>query len=304
MEEKDYLGLSLTLLPPSSSPSPQPSSSSCNHRPPQWRHLLLPHAGIDVNQTPPSARNSEASAPLSPREISSSSAKRTSGAVSDEDEDGDGDGDGGRKKLRLSKEQSAVLEESFKEHSTLNPVSSRIDLKAEARAGQAAASTAAAGGSVVPKPAREDQVEADGGGLRAPPPVLPRPDGGEPAAAERSPGTASSEAVAAVLHAHDAPDHPHPLPFLRANLFRRHTDFLVQEPPSAAGGGAAPVPPPPPAVWRRSSVAADSAPSLVPGRSSAALLMTARRACMLSILLVSVEMCDERIRMSRVELVW
>jgi homeobox-leucine zipper protein len=27
-----------------------------------------------------------------------------------------------RKKLRLSKEQSALLEESFKEHSTLNPV--------------------------------------------------------------------------------------------------------------------------------------------------------------------------------------
>lgn len=39
--------------------------------------------------------------------------------VSDE-EDG---GDGSRKKLRLSKEQSAVLEESFKEHNTLNPVS-------------------------------------------------------------------------------------------------------------------------------------------------------------------------------------
>lgn len=41
-----------------------------------------------------------------------------SGGMSDE-EDG---GDGSRKKLRLSKDQSAVLEESFKEHSTLNPV--------------------------------------------------------------------------------------------------------------------------------------------------------------------------------------
>lgn len=38
--------------------------------------------------------------------------------VSDEDE-----GETTRKKLRLSKEQSAVLEESFKEHNTLNPVS-------------------------------------------------------------------------------------------------------------------------------------------------------------------------------------
>ena len=38
--------------------------------------------------------------------------------ASDED-----DGGSARKKLRLSKEQSAFLEESFKEHATLNPVS-------------------------------------------------------------------------------------------------------------------------------------------------------------------------------------
>lgn len=37
--------------------------------------------------------------------------------ASDEDESGSS-----RKKLRLSKEQSAFLEESFKEHNTLNPV--------------------------------------------------------------------------------------------------------------------------------------------------------------------------------------
>ncbi|KAM0859004.1 hypothetical protein ACQ4PT_047476 [Festuca glaucescens] len=41
-------------------------------------------------------------------------------AASDEDDDG-GDGAGGRKKLRLSKDQAAVLEECFKTHSTLNP---------------------------------------------------------------------------------------------------------------------------------------------------------------------------------------
>ena len=41
-----------------------------------------------------------------------------------DDEDGGGNGDdGSRKKLRLSKEQALVLEETFKEHSTLNPVS-------------------------------------------------------------------------------------------------------------------------------------------------------------------------------------
>lgn len=38
---------------------------------------------------------------------------------------GEGDGETARKKLRLSKEQALVLEETFKEHSTLNPVSQR-----------------------------------------------------------------------------------------------------------------------------------------------------------------------------------
>lgn len=35
----------------------------------------------------------------------------------------DEDGDNSRKKLRLSKDQAAILEDSFKEHNTLNPVS-------------------------------------------------------------------------------------------------------------------------------------------------------------------------------------
>lgn len=39
--------------------------------------------------------------------------------ISDEE-----DGETSRKKLRLSKDQSNILEESFKEHNTLNPVSS------------------------------------------------------------------------------------------------------------------------------------------------------------------------------------
>lgn len=43
--------------------------------------------------------------------------------ASDDDENGST-----RKKLRLSKEQSAFLEESFKEHTTLNPVSSTTHL--------------------------------------------------------------------------------------------------------------------------------------------------------------------------------
>ncbi|OAY33566.1 homeobox-leucine zipper protein HAT22 [Manihot esculenta] len=44
-------------------------------------------------------------------------AERVSSRVSDEDEDAINT----RKKLRLTKEQSALLEESFKQHSTLNP---------------------------------------------------------------------------------------------------------------------------------------------------------------------------------------
>lgn len=48
-------------------------------------------------------------------------ADRAGSRASDED-----DGGSARKKLRLSKEQSAFLEESFKEHATLNPVSKHI----------------------------------------------------------------------------------------------------------------------------------------------------------------------------------
>ncbi|CAI9111210.1 OLC1v1011381C1 [Oldenlandia corymbosa var. corymbosa] len=53
------------------------------------------------------------------REICSEDAEieRVSSRVSDEDDDGAN----GRKKLRLTKAQSALLEESFKQHSTLNP---------------------------------------------------------------------------------------------------------------------------------------------------------------------------------------
>lgn len=36
-------------------------------------------------------------------------------------------GGGSRKKLRLSKDQAAVLEDTFKEHNTLNPVSKTIN---------------------------------------------------------------------------------------------------------------------------------------------------------------------------------
>jgi homeobox-leucine zipper protein len=83
--------------------------------------------GIDVNRTPaPTAvavresceSDEEAGASCSPNSTLSKDGglRKTDRGISDE-EDG-----GSRKKLRLSKDQAAVLEESFKEHNTLNPV--------------------------------------------------------------------------------------------------------------------------------------------------------------------------------------
>ncbi|XP_061357608.1 homeobox-leucine zipper protein HAT22-like [Gastrolobium bilobum] len=54
---------------------------------------------------------------LSSEEMEATEIERVSSRASDEDEDGTT----ARKKLRLTKEQSALLEESFKQHSTLNP---------------------------------------------------------------------------------------------------------------------------------------------------------------------------------------
>lgn len=50
--------------------------------------------------------------------------ERVSSRASDEEEEG-----GVRKKLRLTKEQSALLENKFKEHTTLTPVSIYLALK-------------------------------------------------------------------------------------------------------------------------------------------------------------------------------
>lgn len=91
--------------------------------------------GLDVNRTPAAAeevssansvgeygmyRSSGGNGNLSKREFAGAANDVVEGERgSDDDENGAPN----RKKLRLSKEQSAFLEESFKEHSTLNPVS-------------------------------------------------------------------------------------------------------------------------------------------------------------------------------------
>ncbi|XP_027346595.1 homeobox-leucine zipper protein HAT22 isoform X2 [Abrus precatorius] len=54
---------------------------------------------------------------VSYEEVEPTETERVSSRASDEEEDGTT----ARKKLRLTKEQSALLEESFKQHSTLNP---------------------------------------------------------------------------------------------------------------------------------------------------------------------------------------
>ncbi|KAL4347047.1 hypothetical protein GQ457_17G020710 [Hibiscus cannabinus] len=88
--------------------------------------------GIDINILPSTAGSEEEAGVSSPNStISSVNGKRSeregngddleiekaySRGISDEE-----DGENSRKKLRLSKDQSATLEESFKEHSTLNP---------------------------------------------------------------------------------------------------------------------------------------------------------------------------------------
>ncbi|MCO5577279.1 hypothetical protein L7F22_031106 [Adiantum nelumboides] len=55
------------------------------------------------------------------RERSSDAEQERTCEVSSRGSDEEGEGGNARKKLRLSKEQSTLLEESFKEHSTLNP---------------------------------------------------------------------------------------------------------------------------------------------------------------------------------------
>lgn len=87
-----------------------------------------------MNSLPSTADCEEEAGVSSPNStLSSVSGKRCEREANGEDHDlerdcsrgisDEEDGETSRKKLRLSKDQSAVLEESFKEHNTLNPVS-------------------------------------------------------------------------------------------------------------------------------------------------------------------------------------
>lgn len=92
------------------------------------QRTVLASQGIDVNLAPMAEIEIEeeaaASSPNSTVSTENCGGKRRFYAGGGEEIDGDEeDGDGSRKKLRLSKDQSAILEESFKENNTLNPVS-------------------------------------------------------------------------------------------------------------------------------------------------------------------------------------
>ncbi|XP_022158467.1 homeobox-leucine zipper protein HAT4, partial [Momordica charantia] len=148
MAAKDDLGLSLGLsfhshrlasdhhlqlnLMPSPWNNDATSFPSSSDRTSETGRSLL--RGIDVNRIPATAADCEDEAAMSSPNstVSSVSGKRSEREEANgEDLDGDRacsrgisdeeDGETSRKKLRLTKDQSAVLEESFKEHNTLNP---------------------------------------------------------------------------------------------------------------------------------------------------------------------------------------
>uniref|UniRef100_A0A0D9W7V3 Homeobox domain-containing protein n=1 Tax=Leersia perrieri TaxID=77586 RepID=A0A0D9W7V3_9ORYZ len=103
MERAEDLRLSLSLSSPL---APRTHHvAMLFHAPPEKRFLEMPLL--------PAAKRSEVV-------VAADEGMRGGGGGSDEEEGGCGI-DGSRKKLRLSKDQSAVLEDSFREHPTLNP---------------------------------------------------------------------------------------------------------------------------------------------------------------------------------------
>ncbi|KNA23341.1 hypothetical protein SOVF_025660 isoform B [Spinacia oleracea] len=148
------LQLNLMMMPSLACPSPSPllqklpwNRSTDSFPPSSDRNSDSSRSflrGIDVNR--PAGGDEEDAGVSSPNStVSTVSGKRSSGerdstttaGAGDEIEverassrglsDGDDDdgGENSRKKLRLTKDQSAILEESFKEHNTLNPLSSQ-----------------------------------------------------------------------------------------------------------------------------------------------------------------------------------
>jgi homeobox-leucine zipper protein len=106
---------------PSIVQKPPLANETCSH----FSDTTVRAAGDARQQQGTTTTTRASTSPDSAAALSSGSNKRErgelerTGAGSDEE-----DGAGGRKKMRLSKDQAALLEECFKTHSTLNPVSS------------------------------------------------------------------------------------------------------------------------------------------------------------------------------------
>ncbi|XP_021718450.1 homeobox-leucine zipper protein HAT22-like [Chenopodium quinoa] len=134
------LGFSSISSAKTKNPISGPGTKSCDHEP----SLTLSLSGetyqtttavaaierkVFVDQEPPcsvSVASSLSNVVSVKRERESASSddlelERGSSRISDEEEDGCGPTNTPRKKLRLTKDQSALLEESFKQQSTLNP---------------------------------------------------------------------------------------------------------------------------------------------------------------------------------------
>ena len=84
---------------------------------------------VAADAPPASAEEDMTCSPSSPVSSGSGSGMKRSAerSVGSGDEDQEDDGGNARKKLRLSKDQAAVLEECFKTHHTLTPV--RVSLQ-------------------------------------------------------------------------------------------------------------------------------------------------------------------------------
>lgn len=152
MVEKEDLGLSLSLSFPDNSNKNTTNNTQLNLSPfnlihkTSWTDSLFPSSdrnsdtcrvetrtflkGIDVNRLPATVDADEEAGVSSPNSTISSVSgnKRSEREANNCDQEhemerasDEEDGETSRKKLRLSKDQSAILEESFKEHNTLNP---------------------------------------------------------------------------------------------------------------------------------------------------------------------------------------
>lgn len=154
MVEKEDLGLSLSLSFPDNNNNNKKKNTQLNLSPfnliqkTSWTDSLFPSSdrnietcrvetrtflkGIDVNRLPATGDADEEAGVSSPNSTISSVSgnKRSEREANNCDQEehemerggsDEEDGETSRKKLRLSKDQSAILEESFKEHNTLNP---------------------------------------------------------------------------------------------------------------------------------------------------------------------------------------